>query len=62
MIKRKLNREELRQQQLQAQEENNEIRKLIDDLRKQGKKVNYAEIGRQYNLSRERIRQIDENR
>jgi DNA-directed RNA polymerase sigma subunit (sigma70/sigma32) len=62
MTRRKFDREELKRQQQQAQEENAEIRRHIDDLRRQGKEVNYAEIGRQYNLSRERIRQIDKNR
>jgi hypothetical protein len=62
MTKRKLDREEIRRQHEAAQKENNEIRKLIDDLRAQGKKVNYAEIGRMYNLTRQRIEQIDKNR
>lgn len=59
MVKKKLDREEIKRA---IQEENNEIRKLIDDLRRQGKKVNYAEIGRQYNLTRQRIEQIDKDR
>jgi len=61
-MKKKIDREELKQAVKAAQEENNEIRRMIDDLRRRGDKVNYAEIGRRYNLSRERIRQIDENR
>jgi hypothetical protein len=62
MTKRKVDREDLRQKILDAQRENEEIRKLIDDLRSRGEKVNYAAIGRQYNLSRQRIEQIDKNR
>jgi DNA-directed RNA polymerase sigma subunit (sigma70/sigma32) len=57
--RRKWDREKIEQA---TREMNDEIRKLIDDLRKRGEKVNYAEIGRSYKLSRERIRQIDEDR
>jgi DNA-directed RNA polymerase sigma subunit (sigma70/sigma32) len=59
MNRRKWDREKI---DAAVREMNEEIRKLCDDLRRQGKKVNYAEIGRQYKLSRERIRQIDEDR
>ena len=61
-MKKKISREDLRQAQLAAQEENKEIRRLIDDLRSRGEKVNYAEIGRRYNLSRQRVEQIDKDR
>jgi hypothetical protein len=62
MTKNKVDRDELRQKVQEAQQENEEIRRVIDDLRRRGEKVNYAAIGRQYNLSRQRIEQIDKNR
>jgi DNA-directed RNA polymerase sigma subunit (sigma70/sigma32) len=43
-------------------ERDKEIRRQCDDARSQGKAPNYAAIGRRYNLSRERIRQIDNER
>ncbi len=62
MTKKKLSNEELLQAMQDNQQENQEIRRYISDLRRRGEKVNYAEIGRKFNKSRQRIEQIDKGK
>lgn len=44
------------------QQRDAEIRALCDQYRREGRDNFYAEIGRMYGLTRERIRQIDDER